>query len=143
MTPDGETPMDLIKELVTCSEWNFKHQMRISELESSLSEARKEIEALRVQHKAWTDVFGTTQLTHAQAKLEAEKALADRLATSLRTVDAWFERMKKDQHEKLVEGQTLETASENWDKLLQEPLEMEPIKKQLAAYDAHRGKAST
>ena len=46
---------------------------------------------------------------------------------ALQTVKTWFERMRTDQYEKLVHNQTLESASENWDNLLQEPLEMTPI----------------
>lgn len=54
------------------------------------------------------------------------------LLEALETVATWFEHMKEDHYEKLVLHQTLETASENWDKLLQEPLNMEPILKAIA-----------
>lgn len=67
---------------------------------------------------------------------EAEKVLA--------SVDDWFEHMKKDHHEKLIEGQTLESASENWDKLLNEPLDMAPIKALLSSLrSATKGNLST
>lgn len=65
-------------------------------------------------------------------ELDKLKSLAGELANALVNVDLWFESMKMDQHEKLVIGQTLESASENWDNLIQPPLEMEPIKKILA-----------
>lgn len=54
-----------------------------------------------------------------------------KMREALKYVDNWFERMKKDQHEKLVENQTFESACENWFKLLQEPLDMEIIKEAL------------
>jgi hypothetical protein len=60
------------------------------------------------------------------------------LEVALRRVDDWFEGMKKDQHEKLVEGQTFESACENWKDLKQDSLDMEPIKDALQAFQKLR-----
>lgn len=45
----------------------------------------------------------------------------------IKSVVDWFEYMKKDHHEKLIEGQTLHSAAENWDSLEQPPLDIEPL----------------
>ena len=39
--------------------------------------------ALKVQHAAWTDAFGTTQLTHALAERDALRAKVERMEKAL------------------------------------------------------------
>lgn len=48
-----------------------------------------------------------------------------------------FDSMKSDHYEKLVHHQTLESASENWDKLLQEPMEFGPLIQAYEVYKKH------
>jgi hypothetical protein len=54
------------------------------------------------------------------------------LLETLKSIQDWFNRMKSDHHEKLVNGQTFESACENWDKLLQEPFDMGIIEQAIA-----------
>lgn len=66
---------------------------------------------------------------------QKEKANASLLQTNAELVGAlegvvsWFEKMKKDHDAKL--GKSFAEACENWDTLLQEPLNMEPLIKAL------------
>ena len=49
-------------------------------------------------------------------------------------------RMAKDHHDKLIANQTLESASDNWDTLLQEPLEFGPLIESLTEWRKECGK---
>lgn len=39
--------------------------------------AQAEVESLRIQLEAWQSVFGTSQLSHAQARLEAAERVSE------------------------------------------------------------------
>lgn len=75
------------------------------------------------------NTMGPNQTRMANAELIVKAVnLYPRLRDALEAVDKWFEFIEKDQHEKLVLGQTLESASENWEKLEVPTLDMKPIK---------------
>jgi hypothetical protein len=63
-----------------------------------------------------------------ETQLTQQKALIGELVEALSTVDGWFEGLKADQYEKLIKGQTLASATENWSMLRNDPLEIQPIK---------------
>ncbi len=129
-----------------CSHGSLPRSCYICELEAKCVELQQEINCLRMEPcqlpkcvaeidklKAELENIPSWFRNHQViADRDLWKSKAEKLAEALRTVDQWFERMKSDQHEKLVLNQTLESASENWDKLLQEPLDMKPIKEVLA-----------
>jgi hypothetical protein len=48
-------------------------------LRDRVEELEAEVERLREEREAWTRLFGTTQLTHAKAKLQAAEAEVERL----------------------------------------------------------------
>lgn len=50
-------------------------------------------------------------------------AAAPEMLAALKAIQEWFTDLKRRQHEQLVLGQTLETASENWETMWDEPLE--------------------
>lgn len=58
-------------------------------------------------------------------------AAAPDLLVACRHVMAWFDALKQQQHQELVAGQTLESASRNWatlwDKPVQSPLDLEVV----------------
>lgn len=107
-------------------------------VDAALEEIEKrESEILQYGHDALSEIAEEkskrerAEINFYEKRVKLE-ALVKELAGALGKVDAWFERMAKDQHEKLVENQTLESASANWDSLLNEPLDMVPIKAALA-----------
>lgn len=50
-----------------------------------------------------------------------------RVARAAKTLCDQFEEIRRDQHEKLVQGQTFESASKNWSNLKQAPLEFSDL----------------
>jgi len=77
-------------------------------------------------YRSWLDVVDELQAANALAK--AAKPLL-----------AAFERMRLDHRAKLVDGQTFESAQENWASLVQEPLDFGPLIDAVAAYEKARG----
>lgn len=76
-----------------------------------ISALTKEVENLRLQHKAWTDSFGTTQLTHAKAKMESTKSLTDKLAGA---VTNFLEIGRLHQKEIAIDESTVEELLKEW-----------------------------
>ena len=76
-------------------------------------------------YRSWLDVVDELQAANALAK--AAKPLIDAVTS-----------MSIDHKSKLVDGQTFESAQENWDKLIQEPLDFKPLMNALAAYEKVR-----
>ncbi len=73
---------------------------------------------------------------HGQFLHEADARLiaaAPDLLEACRHVLAWFARIKRQQYKDLVLGQTLESASANWDKMTTESLDLAPLMKAVAA----------
>lgn len=75
---------------------------------------------------------GMEYATEGEIKYCPLHAAAPELLEAMQSVINWFDRMKKDHHEKLLHNQTLESAAENWNNLLQEPLEIQPFKDLIA-----------
>lgn len=57
---------------------------------------------------------------------------APELLEECKAVIAWFESLKRDQHEKLVLGQTLESASRNWERMETPSFDFAPMMKAIA-----------
>lgn len=54
-------------------------------------------------------------------------AAAPDLLAAVKSVIAWFDALKADQHEKLVHHQTLESASKNWETMTTPPFDFTPL----------------
>lgn len=57
---------------------------------------------------------------------------AEEMLRELNRIDAWFEDLKQDHHEKLVQVQTFKDACANWDNLDQRMFDMSPLKNIIA-----------
>lgn len=64
--------------------------------------------------------------------VKAEKERASKLVAESQKVIEWFERMREDHTQKL--SKSFEEAVKNWDELLQEPINLEPLMEALAEY---------
>lgn len=78
-------------------------EKRVSALNSRVKELEKDL--------AWSNDKGM-QIEFVNGRLEKKLALAQE---ALEKFFGDFDRIEKRQHELLVEGQTLESASKNWD----------------------------
>jgi len=58
---DHNKPFDYVAELAALSEWNFKRQARIEEIEAELAEARKDGERLDWLHERMAHVTEWTK----------------------------------------------------------------------------------
>lgn len=57
---------------------NSELEAEVVRLREQVSKLQSEAEASRAQLQAWFNVFGTSQLTHARARLEAAEEKAAR-----------------------------------------------------------------
>lgn len=96
---------------------------RLQQLEEAASERDAIASLVSDREEAGTYPKVEGLLTRVE-QLEQEKVA---LLAACKTVIAWFEALSLDQHEKLVLGQTLESASENWYSLVTPPLDLEPM----------------
>jgi len=111
---------------MSCIEAHLDDKLQIDALTQRVAELEKEILNRRKE-----DILFAENLKIILDENLALRAAGKKLRQELKSVYSWFEEMRDDHHSKLVENQTFESASENWDKLLQKPLEMKPIKQAL------------
>lgn len=93
--------------------------------------------SLEAERDRLNDHLQKMQVTNGSLTDEVDrlKAKANKLADALRPLVRGFEAMRQDHHSKLVENQTFESACENWDKLIQEPMDFGPVIEALADFE--------
>lgn len=69
------------------------------------------------------------------ARCEAAEAQRDEAVKLLRDMCAWFDRLNQYQYEQLVLGQSLESASRNWDMMDGRGFDMGPMQAWLKTFD--------
>lgn len=120
--PYCESPKSKIFDCFDCgSSIDEEYQTALCEERAALAETRKDRDALQVQLRAWQTAFGTTQPTHALAKLEAAEKAVKRSRTDLENAKAdaesWHAQQDRFAAELIETSKQLERSRAKWARL--------------------------
>lgn len=113
----------------------------IDRLKAELGETNEALAACQAEGGGWKSKAEKLdkQLMNIWKVSDGWQSRCKKLAEALRGIITWSERLGQDHHEKLVLNQTFESACENWDSLLQDPLDLSGAKAALAEFHSGVG----